>query len=86
MAFSFILRSHQRKGCKFYVILWVCANVKILSFYRKNYVRMGAEEMVGVRKDKSSKTTEIYTHVGDRDLGKIKSPLDNLELRGDVKK
>ena len=34
--------------------------------------------MVGVRKDKSSKTTEIYTHVGDRDLGKIKSPLDRL--------
>ncbi|MGB2842798.1 MAG: hypothetical protein WBC40_10065 [Halobacteriota archaeon] len=47
---------------------------------------MGAEEMIEVRKDKSSKTTEIYTHVSNRDLGKIKSPLDNLELRGDVKK
>jgi hypothetical protein len=33
---------------------------------------MGAEEMIEVRKDKSSKTTEIYTHVGNRDLGKIK--------------
>jgi hypothetical protein len=41
---------------------------------------MGAEEMIEVRKDKSSKTTEIYTHVGNRDLGKIKSPLDNLEF------
>jgi site-specific recombinase XerD len=29
---------------------------------------------------KSSKTTEIYTHVSTRDLGKIKSPLDNLSL------
>jgi len=26
---------------------------------------------------KSSKTTEIYTHVSTKDLGKIKSPLDN---------
>jgi hypothetical protein len=42
--------------------------------------------MIEDRKDKSSETTEIYTHVGNRDLGKIKSPLDNLELRGDVKK
>lgn len=66
--------------------MWRYANDRILSFYRKNYVRMGAEEMMEVRKDKSSKTTEIYTHVGNRDLGKIKSPLDNLELRGDVKK
>jgi hypothetical protein len=51
-------------------------NVKILSFYRKNYVRMGAEEMIEVRKDTSSKTTEIYTHVSNRDLSRIKSPLD----------
>ncbi len=29
---------------------------------------------------KSSKTTEIYTDVGNRDLGKIKSPLDSLKL------
>jgi len=41
------------------------------------------QELLG---HKSSKTTEIYTHVGNRDLGKIKSPLDNLELRSDVKK
>ncbi|RLG32014.1 hypothetical protein DRN97_08395 [Methanosarcinales archaeon] len=27
---------------------------------------------------KSSKTTEIYTHVSNKDIGKIKSPLDSL--------
>jgi hypothetical protein len=31
---------------------------------------------------KSSKTTEIYTHVSNKDIGKIKSPLDNLQIRG----
>ena len=31
---------------------------------------------------KSSKTTEIYTHVSNRDIGKIKSPLDNLQIKG----
>jgi hypothetical protein len=28
----------------------------------------------------SSKTTEIYTHVSTKSLGKIRSPLDNLSL------
>lgn len=28
----------------------------------------------------SSKTTEIYTHVSSKSLGKIKSPLDTLNL------
>jgi len=34
---------------------------------------------------KSSKTTEIYTHVSTKSIGKIKSPLDTLNLkeRGD---
>lgn len=33
-----------------------------------------------------SKTTEIYTHVSTKNIGKIKSPLDNLNLKrgGDV--
>jgi site-specific recombinase XerD len=31
---------------------------------------------------KSSKTTEIYTHVSNKDIGKIKSPLDNLQIGG----
>ncbi len=33
-----------------------------------------------------SKTTEIYTHVSAKSIGKIKSPLDNLNLKqgGDV--
>lgn len=30
---------------------------------------------------KDSKTTEIYTHVSTKSLGKIKSPLDSLELK-----
>jgi site-specific recombinase XerD len=29
---------------------------------------------------KSSKTTEIYTHVSTQNIGKIKSPLDSLRL------
>lgn len=29
-----------------------------------------------------SKTTEIYTHVSTRSLGKIRSPLDHLNLEG----
>lgn len=31
---------------------------------------------------KSSKTTETYTHVSNRDIGKIKSPLDSLQIKG----
>ena len=30
--------------------------------------------------NKSSKTTEIYTHVSRRDIRRIKSPLDNLNI------
>ncbi len=35
------------------------------------------QELLG---HKSSKTTEIYTHVSSRDIGRIKSPLDNLKI------
>ena len=31
---------------------------------------------------KSSKTTEIYTYVSKKSIGKIVSPLDNLGTRG----
>ncbi|MEM3333215.1 MAG: hypothetical protein QW745_03285 [Thermoplasmata archaeon] len=34
--------------------------------------------------DQSSKTTEIYTHVSNRELGKIKSPLDFI-IKGENK-
>ena len=32
---------------------------------------------------KSSKTTEIYTHVSNKDIGKIKSSLDNLNVKSE---
>jgi len=43
------------------------------------------QELLG---HKTSKTTEIYTHVSNRDIGRIKSPLDSLfetENRGGIK-
>ena len=36
------------------------------------------QELLG---HKSSRTTEIYTHVSKRDLGRIRSPLDTLPIR-----
>jgi len=40
------------------------------------------QELLG---HKSSKTTEIYTHVSNRNLKKIKSPLDNIKVdKGDL--
>ena len=40
------------------------------------------QELLG---HKSSKTTEIYTHVSNKDIGKIRSPLDIIfkEARND---
>jgi len=35
------------------------------------------QELLG---HKSSKTTEIYTHVSNKDLSKIKNPLDSIIL------
>jgi site-specific recombinase XerD len=36
------------------------------------------QELLG---HKSSKTTEIYTHVSNKDLSRIQSPLDSLQLK-----
>jgi site-specific recombinase XerD len=38
------------------------------------------QELLG---HKSSKTTEIYTHISQEDLGRIQSPLDSLNLNPD---
>lgn len=37
------------------------------------------QELLG---HKSSKTTEVYTHVSNRELSKIKNPLDSLQING----
>lgn len=37
-----------------------------------------------VVKHKSSKTTEIYTYVSTKSIGRIKSPLDTLNLKRGV--
>jgi len=42
----------------------------------------------GIRIDRGSKTTEIYTHVSSRELSKIKNPLDSLmseEVKNETK-
>ncbi len=38
------------------------------------------QELLG---HKSSKTTEIYTHVSNKDISKIKSPLDTIRKEGE---
>ena len=45
-----------------------------MSFFRE-MIEVVILELLG---HKSSKTTERYTHVSNKDIGKIKSPLDRL--------
>jgi len=58
----------------------MCRNMKASFLEKRNgaYFLFG-ENILG---HKSSKTTEIYIHVRTKSIGKIKSPLDNLNLKG----
>ena len=38
------------------------------------------QELLG---HKSSKTAEIYTHVSNKDISRIKSPLDSISMGGE---
>jgi site-specific recombinase XerD len=54
----------------------------LLKFFLRNFLEAGVDiryiqELLG---HSSSKTTEIYTHVTNKHLQKIKSPLDNLNI------
>jgi len=55
-------------------------------FYNKDLIRYAAKNPSDILGHQRSKTTEIYTHVNTKSIGKIKSPLDNLNLKrgGDV--
>ena len=55
-----------------------------VQMFRHSYVMHLLESGIDLRYiqelfgHKSSKTTEIYTHVSNKDIGRIKSPLDSL--------
>jgi integrase/recombinase XerD len=38
------------------------------------------QELLGSKAQRQ--TTGIYTHVGNKDIGKIKSPFDSLQIKG----
>ena len=50
-----------------------------LRYIQELLAPLDSEHLTGLE-HKSSKTTEIYTHVSKKAINKIVSPLDNLEL------
>ena len=54
-------------------VFWETILIKISLLFVIRYI----QELLG---HNSSKTTEFYTHVTNKHLQKIKSPLDNLDI------
>jgi len=71
----------QTKVCAYWarksVLRYYCESDHVLNMVY-NFLMRYIQELLG---HKSSKTTEIYTHVSNKDIRKIKSPVDTLKQR-----
>jgi len=57
---------------------WIWHYLRQQSVREKTSFFLEIQELLG---HKSSRTTEIYTHVSNKDIGKMKSPLDTIRKR-----